>query len=82
MQDTQKDPRQPQGYRSDGTPITPWGDGNGPVETARPCCTGREQEPAAMASKAPLEVDGPTTATPGPFERYPDEMTRPSGRAA
>lgn len=23
-----------------------------------------------------LEVDGPTTATPGPFDRYPDERAR------
>jgi hypothetical protein len=72
-----------QGYRSDGTPITPWGDGNGPIDAARK----NELSELAKAIADPvtgettLEVDGPTTATPGPFDRYPDGMTRPNGRA-
>ena len=33
--DKQKNPHDSQGYRSDGTPITPWGDGNGPVKDTK-----------------------------------------------
>jgi hypothetical protein len=37
-------------------------------EIARPACSGREDEPAALANARPLlEVEGPTAATPGPF---------------